>query len=274
MALPKKKQRDQLKTVSSLEKTVELCPGIYQFPSEKPGSHVYLICGLNKNVLIDTGITSNFRYLVRCLRELGLKIKDIHLVLLTHEHFDHIGATTFFFETAVIGAHRLAANKIELQDEFVTMHRYLNIPAKPFYAHLWLEDDTIIDLGNYELRIIHTPGHTSGCTCIYETKEKLLFSGDTVFANGILSDIAASGNISDYVNSLKRLGSLRIVKLFPGHGRTSSTPEQDVKQAIAYARTLMEDSKILFEALTIKTGIPSRHRFYKDIVKNSEKKNY
>jgi len=263
MAPREKKEKGQHEDIPNPKKTVELGPGIYQFPSRKPGSHVYLIRGLNKNVLIDTGITSNFSYLAEYLKELGLKIRDIHLVLLTHEHFDHIGATTFFFKTAVIGAHRLAANKIELQDEFVTMHRYLNVPAKPFYAHLWLEDNTIIDLGNYELRTIHTPGHTSGCICIYETKERLLFSGDTVFANGALSDIATSGNISDYVNSLKRLGSLRIGKLFPGHGRISTTPEQDVKQAIAYARTLMDDSKTLFEALTIKTGMPSWRRFYK-----------
>jgi hydroxyacylglutathione hydrolase len=231
---------------------VEVKPGIYQFFGVKPGSHVYFIRGWDKNVLIDTGISSNRDNLVECLKQLGLKIGDIDLVVLTHEHFDHIGAAAFFFKTAVIAAHRLAANKIELQDEFVTMTRYHDAASKPFYAHLWLEDDALIALGNYELRVIHTPGHTSGCICVYEPNERLLFSGDTVFANGTLSEIATSGSISDYVNSLQRLSSLRIVEMYPGHGRVSHTPEQDMKQAVVYARTLMEDSKMLFEAIAPK----------------------
>jgi len=251
------KRGRQPQSASDLNKLTELRPGIYQFYGEKPGSHVYLICGLDKNVLIDTGITSNFSYISKCLRETGLKVKDVSFVLLTHEHSDHIGATCFFFETAVISAHRLAANKIELQDEFVTMNKYLNVNSRPFYAHLWLEDNTLIDLGNYKLRVIHTPGHTSGCICVYEATERLLFSGDTVFSGGTLSDIATSGNISDYVNSLERLSTLQIVELYPGHGRISFTPEQDMKQAVIYARALMEDSKVLFEAITRKTGMPS-----------------
>ena len=251
---------------------VEVRAGIYQFLGEKPGSHVYLIRGWDKNLLIDTGISSNSRYLVECLKQLGLKARDIDLVVLTHEHFDHIGAAAFFFKTAVIAAHRLAANKIELQDEFVTLTRYRDAASKPFYAHVWLEDDALIALGNYELRVIHTPGHTSGCICVYEPNERLLFSGDTVFANGTLSEIATSGNISDYVNSLRRLSTLRIVEMCPGHGRISSTPEQDMKQAVVYARALMEDSKMLFEAITPKkSNMPSsRASFVRDKTRSEE----
>jgi hydroxyacylglutathione hydrolase len=247
VAKPEKHSKDH-----SDPRIVEVKAGIYQLLGEKPGSHVYLIRGWDKNVLIDTGISSNHHNLVECFKQMGLKLEDIDLVVLTHEHFDHIGAAAFFFKTAVIAAHRLAANKIELQDEFVTLTKYHDTASKPFYAHLWLEDDALIALGNYELRVIHTPGHTSGCICVYEPNERLLFSGDTVFANGTLSEIATSGNISDYVNSLQRLSSLRIVEMCPGHGRISYTPEQDMKQAVVYARTLMQDSKILFEAITPK----------------------
>jgi hydroxyacylglutathione hydrolase len=269
MGQTKRKEKTQHQTVPDPNRVVELRPGIYQIPSEKFGSHVYLIRGSNKNVLIDTGMASNFPHLASCLKQHGLQIQDIHLVLLTHEHCDHIGASTFFFETALIGAHRLAANKIELQDEFVTVMKYLNGPTTPFHAHLWLEDAAIINLGNYQLRVIHTPGHTSGCICIYEQREKFLFSGDTVFANGTLSDIEVSGNISDYVNSLERLSSLRIVELYPGHGQVSLTPEEDMIQALFCAKTLLEDSKILFEAITRKPGGPSLYRAYKDKLKGS-----
>ena len=196
-------------------KVVELVPGIYQLRGEKPGSHVYLIKGATKNVLIDTGVAGKFSVLKRELAELGLRIRDINLVILTHEHYDHIGATAFFHRTAVVAAHRLAANKLELQDEFVTFRKYRDQPGKPFWVDVWLEDGSMIDLGNYELQVIHTPGHTSGCICLYEPRAGLLFTGDTVFAGGTLSEIAVGGNVSDYVNSVRRLSNLKIKTALP-----------------------------------------------------------
>jgi hydroxyacylglutathione hydrolase len=237
-----------MKDESNKSSPVELRPNIYQLPAEKPGSHVYLIKGETKNILIDTGLTANFPILASQLEELGLSTEDIHFVILTHEHFDHIGAAAFF-DTAVIAAHTLAANKIELQDEFVTLNRYRNVSNLTFSPHLWLEDGILIDLGNYKLKVIHTPGHTSGCICLYEPKEKLLFSGDTVFAGGLLSDIVGSGNISDYLSSLQRLANLKVAALYPGHGLPSSAPEEDIHQAMEYAHSVMEESKLLFEAL-------------------------
>ena len=233
-------------------KIIELKPNIYQFRSEKPGSHIYLIKGDTQNVLIDTGMTAKFPLLKSRLSELGLRVRDINLILLTHEHFDHIGATSFFHQRTVVAAHSLAANKLELQDEFVTFNKYLNAPRKPFWVDIWLENDALIDLGNYKLRVIHTPGHTSGCICLYEPSEGLLFTGDTVFAGGILSDIAGSGNMSDYMNSVQRLNNLKIKEIYPGHGRLSNTPDEDLPKAVAYAQTLLNDSKMFFEAF-IKT---------------------
>lgn len=233
-------------------KVIELAPGIYQFRGEKPGSHAYLIKGDTKNVLIDTGVAGKFPVLKRRLTELGLRVRDVNLIILTHEHYDHIGATTFFHRTAVVAAHRLAANKLELQDEFVTLNKYRNQPSKPFWVDVWLEDGSIIDLGNYELQVIHTPGHTSGCICLYEPRAGLLFTGDTVFAGGTLSEIAVGGNVSDYVNSVRRLSNLKSKQIYPGHGRISTTPDEDLLKAIVYAQTMLDDCKTFFEAF-IKT---------------------
>jgi glyoxylase-like metal-dependent hydrolase (beta-lactamase superfamily II) len=60
-------------------------------------------------------------------------------------------------------------------------------------------------LGNYSLRIFHRPGYTSGCISIIETTHGLLFSAYSVFAGGTLSDIAQSGIIGDYIDSLTRV---------------------------------------------------------------------
>ena len=231
---------------------IELVPGVYQLRGEKPGSHVYLIKGDTKNVLIDTGVAGKFPVLERRLAELGLHVKDVNLIILTHEHYDHIGATAFFHRTAVVAAHRLAANKLELQDEFVTFRKYRDQSSKPFWVDIWLEDGSTIDLGNYELQVIHTPGHTSGCICLYEPRMGFVFTGDTVFAGGTLSEIAVGGNVSDYVNSVWRLSNLKIKQIYPGHGKVSSTPDEDLPKAIVYAQTMLEDCKSFFEAF-IKT---------------------
>lgn len=249
---PSKREQTTASIQPETPKITELRPNIYQFRSEKPGSHVYLIRGDTKNVLIDTGMTSNFPILKGRLSELGLRIKDINLIVLTHEHFDHIGATTFFHKTTVVAAHRLAANKLELQDEFVTFNKYRNKPSKPFWVDIWLEDDSMIDLGNYTFRVVHTPGHTSGCICLYEPREGLLFTGDTVFAGGTLSEIAVGGNVSDYMNSVQRLSSLKVKQICPGHGKLSDTPDEDLPKARAHAQTLLNDCKVFFEAF-IKT---------------------
>lgn len=239
---------------TDLEQT-EIIPiraDIYQIYAIKPGSHVYLIKGTDKSVLIDTGIVTKFPILKGQLSQVGLAPEDIDLVVLSHEHMDHAGAAVFFSKSAIIAAHSSAANKIELQDEFVTLQRFHEWRAGQLRVDLWLEGGNYIDLGNYQLRVLYTPGHTSGCICLYEPSQRLLFSGDTVFSGGTLSKIGPSGNISDYMNSIQRLNTLRIEELYPGHGRISKTPEEDMHHALRYALSLLEDSKLLFQAMAIK----------------------
>jgi len=99
---------------------------------------------------------------------------------------------------------------------------------------------TRIDLGNYTLRVFHTPGHTSGCISIIETTCGLLFSADSVFAGGTLSYIAESGSIGDYLDSLARLRCFGLQALYPGHGRISTAPLEDIDRAINNAQQLLE----------------------------------
>ncbi len=237
-------------TTTNAMEIVELRPDIYQLKAVRPGSHVYVIKGSSKNVLIDTSMAALFPFLKISLQQLGIRPRDVHFILLTHEHFDHIGATMLFYDTAVVAAHRLAANKIEMQDEFVTMMKTCNASCRQFRADIWLEDGAVIDLGNYKLHVIHTPGHTSGCTCFYEPRERILFSGDTVFGGGTLSQISSSGSISDYMNSLQRLASLRVSAMYPAHGRLSEDPEGDIQRGLKQAYDLFDDTKAIFDALS------------------------
>jgi len=192
------------------------------------------------NVMIDSGSDQNFPVLERGLRHIGLKVRDINLVINSHEHCDHIGANRYFQDSAMIAAYRLAASKMTTGDYYVTMYKGNDLNELPMRVHLWLENMTRIDLGNYILRAFYTPGHTSGCISIIETTSGLLFSADSVFAGGTLSYIAESGSIGDYLDSLARLRCFNLKALYPGHGRISTTPVEDIDRAIANAQLLLE----------------------------------
>jgi glyoxylase-like metal-dependent hydrolase (beta-lactamase superfamily II) len=218
----------------------ELHPGIFQIRGLNGSSHSYVISGDYMNVMIDSGSDQNFPVLEQGLRRIGIKVRDINLVINSHEHCDHIGANRYFQEHALIAAYRLAASKMTAGDYYVTMYKGNDLNELPMRVHLWLENMTRIDLGNYSLRVFHTPGHTSGCISIIETTCGLLFSADSVFAGGTLSYIAESGSIGDYLDSLARLRCFTLRALYPGHGRISTTPMEDIDQAIVNAQKVLD----------------------------------
>ena len=219
----------------------ELNPGIFQIRGLGGSSHSYVIKGDYMNVMIDSGSDQNFPVLERGLRHIGIKVRDINLVINSHEHCDHIGANRYFQDCAMIAAYRLAASKIITGDYYVTMYKGNDLNEIPLRVHLWLENMTRIDLGNYSLRVFHTPGHTSGCISIIEARCGLLFSADSVFAGGTLSYIAESGSIGDYLDSLTRLRCFALRALYPGHGKISTTPIEDIDQAIANAEKMLDE---------------------------------
>jgi len=225
----------------SKETITELNPGIFQIRGLNGSSHSYVIKGDYMNVMIDSGSDQNFLVLQRGLRKIGMKVRDVNLIINSHEHCDHIGANRYFQETSMIAAYRLAASKMVSGDYYVTMYKGNDLNEIPLRVHLWLENMTRIDLGNYSLRVFHTPGHTSGCISIIETTRGLLFSADSVFAGGTLSYIAESGSIGDYLDSLTRLRCFDLHALYPGHGRISTTPLDDIDKALANAQGVLDD---------------------------------
>ena len=235
-------------------KVFEIRPDIYQFMLPNRGSHVYLLRGRTKNVLIDAGLPQTTEHLEACLQTLGLSTKNIDLLILTHEHIDHAGGAPYFSGRTLLAAHRLVANKVIAQDEFVLMNKAFGVDLGDFCIDLQLEHGNIINLGNHELQVIHTPGHTSGGICLYEPTQRLLFSGDMVFAGGNMGGVFGSGNISDYIASLKVLRNLQIDEILPGHGKVSKAPHADLDQAIKLAGQLLTDSKAFLGALNMRNS--------------------
>lgn len=226
--------------------------GIFLIPGRKAGGcNVFVLKGSHKNILIDVGLPDDYDHLCAGLEEIGLTINDIQMVILSHEHVDHIGCVPRLPRHIVVAAHERAAHKFLLDDQFSMLGGIFNTRAGAFHVDIHLENGTTIDIGGIKLRTLYTPGHCSGAICLYEPNRAALFTADTVFAGGILGGIFASGNISDYINSLERLNELRLNAMYPGHGRMSSNPNSDIARAISGSRLLMSDTQTLFEAIEI-----------------------
>ncbi|NPA24889.1 MAG: MBL fold metallo-hydrolase [Deltaproteobacteria bacterium] len=243
----------------------ELRPGIFQLAGWMPDCHSYVIRGKEKNLLIDTGLPQAGEAIRTSLGEIGLALEDIDLVVLSHEHLDHIGSAPLFFATAMIATHRLAAMKIRLQDEFAMMNQLFGLSADGFRVDICLEGGSVIQAGNYNLTVIHTPGHSSGSICLYEADQRLVFTGDTVLTEGNIGGVFGSGSISDYIESIERLKMLQVDAYYPGHGPASKDPPREFQAAIDRATTILADSKALFNVVREKNRFEHIREYMKHL---------
>jgi glyoxylase-like metal-dependent hydrolase (beta-lactamase superfamily II) len=227
----------------------EVAKGVYQILGHKRAAHAYVITGTRRTVMIDSGLPNTFEITESCLAEIGLSVHDVDLMLLTHEHIDHAGGAALMPKDCLMAAHRLAANKLALKDEFSLMNHAFSIDTDHFEVDICLEQGSVIDLGSHQLEIIHTPGHCSGAICVYEHQSRSLISADTIMANGIVGGVLGSGNISDYINSLRRLRAWRADLLLPGHGQNSTTVAECIDVGIDRLESLLHESREVFNTL-------------------------
>ena len=228
---------------------IQAAEDVYQIRFKNRAANAYLVRGSKRTIMIDVGLSTNYPHLLACLDHVGVTPDKIDMVVLSHEHLDHIGAAYHFHGRSYIAAHRLAANKIMLRDDFSMLRKMFAEPNVPIDIDIWLEEGNLIDLGNFRLNVMYTPGHTSACITLFEQDKGLLFAADTLMPGGVMGGVFGSGSIADYIQSLERLKGLNSKILLSGHGRLSDTPQDDVRIAIQRSHGLLEDTAQLFDAL-------------------------
>lgn len=193
----------------------EIIENVFAFISPNQGSNVYLI--KDKTIaLIDSSLSMNSELLKKSLSALNLSPKDISFILHTHGHADHF-SNSFLFQNAKKMMHPFDAQKVNEKDNSFTYNSFLNEFSFPKIDLFFSENETI-KLGKFSLKVIFTPGHTAGSVCFFEEKNKLLFSGDTLFNNAVGRTDLNSSSSEQLNSSLKKLSSLEFNYLFPGHG--------------------------------------------------------
>lgn len=161
---------------------------------------------------------------------------NIRYIFLTHMHFDHIRATTKI--------------KSECPQAKIVIHsldaEFINIPQKNLSAYFGFEvEEIIVDIicidydklkmGNTEIQVLHTPGHTPGGACFIV--DDAIFSGDTLFEGSCGRTDFPGGDSAIMANSLKKLKNLEgDYWVFPGHG--NATTLNNERRYNLYMRTL------------------------------------
>lgn len=159
--------------------------------------------------IIDPGADEDL--IKKLIDEEGLTPKCI---INTHGHGDHIGANAKFDVPVFI--HKADAKCLTnpLKNMSIMMGILISSPA----ASRLLEDGDKITVGDLPLEVIHTPGHTPGSICL--KWDETVFTGDTLFAEGIGRTDLPGGSEAEIIRSIK--DKLFVLpdetKVYPGHG--------------------------------------------------------
>lgn len=187
--------------------------------------NVWHVRGRDRDMLVDSGMG------VVSLRDWVPLVTERPLTAVaSHTHFDHIGCHHEFDDRCV---HRLEADILAnptraatLADPYVTDEIFDRLPPLPYTstdyavkaapATRLLEDGDVIDLGDRNFEVIHTPGHSPGGIALWEATTETLFSGDIVYDGPLIED-TYHANAEDYYRSMVRLYDLPVRVVHGGH---------------------------------------------------------
>ncbi len=174
------------------------------------------------NIYIVSHLDSKDTFIIDPIKPTSI-IKDIisdnklnaKAIILTHGHIDHIEGIHDFDLPVMIHDKDFEY----LENPNLNLSNFANIIMDKGNLNIkTLKDDEIIDLAELNFRVINTPGHTPGCISLYA--KNILFSGDTLFFDGIGRCDLPGGNCKKLIASIRE--KLFILpdktKVFPGHG--------------------------------------------------------
>ena len=187
--------------------------------------NIWHVRGRDRDMLVDSGMG------VVSLREWVPLVTERELIAVaSHTHFDHIGCHHEFECRAVHSAEAdLLADPTRentLADPYVTDDIFDALPPEPYCSKCYsvkrapatrlLEDGDMVDLGDRQFEVIHTPGHSPGGIALYEKATEILFSGDILYDGPLIEDTYHS-NADDYHASMECLLQLKVRLVHGGH---------------------------------------------------------
>ncbi len=201
---------------------VELAPGVSRLIAPNPGlmtgpgTNTYML-GEKEIAVIDPGPAIDDHIDLICESAPG----PIRWIFVTHTHPDHSPGVTALAERT--GAERLGRPAPDGQHQ-----------DKTFEPDRVLQNGEIFKTAEFELEVIHTPGHASNHLCYLNDELGWLFTGDHIINGSTVVIDPPDGNMSDYLKSLERLMDKVLAVIAPGHGDPIETPYEAIDWIIKH----------------------------------------
>ena len=166
---------------------------------------------------------ANAEHILSEIENRGLTLK---MILLTHGHFDHIGAVADLAEMTgcEVYIHEKDYDKLAYGDGMLSEHFRVR-GCRTYSKAKTIVDGDIIKLDELEFDVVHTPGHTSGSVCFIV--ENIMFSGDTLFRRSVGRTDMPDGDYDALMRSMRTIyelgGNLRVL---PGHMEETSLDDE------------------------------------------------
>jgi glyoxylase-like metal-dependent hydrolase (beta-lactamase superfamily II) len=199
--------------------------------------NVYLVLD-ERPILVDAGMMAG-----PTLKNIKKYIdpKKIEMIVLTHCHHDHSGAAPELKEAT--GA-RLLLSEREVGcvgDDLTTVSHLFGQQAPDYEVDGTLTGGMVLDIGEWRLEVMETPGHSEGSICLYEKNERVLFSGDTVFPDGNIGRTDMyGGDTIKLIKSIEKLTALDVKTMYPGHMEiTGRDVNRQIQMSLRFARSVL-----------------------------------
>ena len=189
-------------------------------PFTGPGTNTYIVGTSKRPLLLDTGqgLAIYAGLLEAALKELSGS-SELERIVVTHAHVDHLGGVRQVTER--FGEMEVLKMPWEGHDA----------PAGRISA---IGHDAVVHTEGATLRAIFTPGHSPDHLCYYLEEERALFTGDVVLGAGTTVIPDDTGDLGEYMDSLRRLLALDIETIYPGHGPVIRNPKEKIRDYIAH----------------------------------------
>ncbi len=208
-----------------------LWPGVTMREMQTYGNNCnsYLAAGVlpgGKHVLVDPGMVTNearqpcLELLIEGLKADGLKIEDTGLIINTHGHPDHYGASE---EIRKMSGAQVCIGEEEMEflnmmvGELASVVKQMGIDFPTLHPDFYLTEGELRLGEDLVAEIIPTPGHSKGHLSVYWPAEKVFMGGDLVFAGSTGRVDIPGGSAKQLIDSIERIARLDIEYLLTGH---------------------------------------------------------